>query len=356
MGAMNAPGSAASRQTQAISAKDRRLKVLVTGANGFLGRHVVAALRSGGHAVRALVRPGRHTARPGWGPQVEICSADLVGEAPLRPPCSGVDAVIHLAADLHGNDASQLKVAVEGTRRLIEAMDQGTTRLILASSFAVYDWSAIGAVLTEESPLLDAARSAPYDGYARAKSEQERVVRSLCRQLGIPLTVLRPAAIWGAGHLLPSDVGPRAGRWCFVIDPGRRLRLSYVENCASAFVAALDPRAAERTYNIDDGFDLNAHEFVRSIGAMARPSLRAVPVPRRAAASLGTIGAAFARVLLNGRKPPGLLIPERFQARFHAATAGHASLFATLGWSPPYQLEQCLARADAAAMPASAGA
>ena len=73
------------------------MKVLVTGANGFLGRHVVRALLRRGHAVRALVRPASDVTSLGWGAEVELCRGDLRTSANLHEAFEGVDVLVHLA-------------------------------------------------------------------------------------------------------------------------------------------------------------------------------------------------------------------------------------------------------------------
>jgi UDP-glucose 4-epimerase len=114
------------------------VKALVTGANGFLGRHVVARLLERGHEVRALVRPGPP---PGeWKSGVDLVRADLrVGD--LVPLFAGVDVVVHLAAAVAGDEDAQFASSVVGTERLLEAMARSTARrLLLVSSLVVYDW------------------------------------------------------------------------------------------------------------------------------------------------------------------------------------------------------------------------
>ena len=82
------------------------MKVLVTGANGFLGRHVVAALRAAGHQVRALVRPAADVSKLGWGSDVEVFRADLRAARNLEQAFDGVDALMHLAAAVGGTTTS----------------------------------------------------------------------------------------------------------------------------------------------------------------------------------------------------------------------------------------------------------
>ena len=120
------------------------MRVVVTGARGFLGGAVVAALLRRGHMVRALIRPASQIDNLVWASRVEIVRADLRSRGSLASAFEGADVLVHLAARVGGGDGAQMADTVVGTERLLEAMAGSTTRrLVLASSFSVYDWSAI---------------------------------------------------------------------------------------------------------------------------------------------------------------------------------------------------------------------
>ena len=209
------------------------VRVLITGANGFLGRHVVAEFLRRGHAVRALVRPAARLDELDWPEQVEVVRADLRVAQDLAAAFEGVDVLVHLAAAVTGGEDAQFAATVVGTERLLDAMARSQTRrLVLASSFSVYDWSAIRGTLTEESPLESGADLYERDGYAIAKVWQERVVRRAAAAHGWQLTVLRPGFIWGRGNAYLACLGQRLGRVHLVFgaldpdpaDPRRQLR------------------------------------------------------------------------------------------------------------------------------------
>lgn len=302
------------------------MTVLVTGAGGFLGRAVVAALASRGHAVRAGVR--RLPDGAAWPAGVQPVLCDVGSGAGLAEACAGAEAVIHLAAAMGGSPQQQEAVAVDGTRRLVGLMDP-SARLLLASSFAVYDWRRVGDALDEHSPLLD--DSAPgLDPYARAKLRQERLARALCAERGIGLTVLRPALIWSSQRRDLSCLGPGTARARLVLDPGRPLRLVHVDSCASAFAAALDPRAIGHTFNVDDASGITARDYAAACGVRLR-----LPVPVGLAAPLAAAAGRLLTPLVGADRLPGLLAPGRLRARFHPARAGHAALHRLLGWEAP---------------------
>ncbi len=167
------------------------MNVLITGANGFLGRHVVDAFAQRGHRVRAMVRPASKLPALAWGSHVEVVLADLRTSRELRTAFDGIDALVHLAAATSGDDEGQFASSVVGTERLLDAMARSQTRrLVLASSFSVYGFSQVHRRLTEDSPLEE--RIYERDGYAIAKLWQERVARRMSQQHAWDLTVLRP--------------------------------------------------------------------------------------------------------------------------------------------------------------------
>ena len=130
------------------------MRALVTGANGFLGRHVVSALQARGIDVRALVRPAAQLEQLGWPSSVEIFRGDLRTSRDLAAAFDGIDVVLHLAAVVSGGDDAQFAGTVAGTERLLEAMATSSCRrLILCSSFSVYDYGATLGTLDETSPI-----------------------------------------------------------------------------------------------------------------------------------------------------------------------------------------------------------
>src|SRR3954454_24761537 len=113
------------------------MKALVTGANGFLGRHVVSALLARGIGVRALVRPAACLEPLGWPSSVEAFRADLRTSCQLQRAFVGVDVLLHLAAVVSGGEDAQFVGTVVGTERLLAAMaTSACQRLVLCSSFS----------------------------------------------------------------------------------------------------------------------------------------------------------------------------------------------------------------------------
>ena len=318
------------------------MTVLVTGSGGFLGRGVVAALRRRGLGVRALDLPrdAAH-APPPVVPGVEEIHADLLASADLAAACQGVDAVIHLAALLSGDDAAVVNTAVEGTRRLIDAMREAQVRrLVLASSLSVYDWNAAEGLLDENSPLEPFPEAR--DGYTTAKLRQEQLARDLCRRSGVTLTVLRPGMLWGPGREYPSTIGQDVGPVHLLFGAARQLPLVHVENCGDAFAAALEDREeGGGTYNVIDHPDVTVSRFARD---HLRRSGRAgvlIPVPYGPTMAVAALVFRITPVPLR-RRLPGFVAPARFQARYKALRIDGARFRRAFGWSPPLTYELCL--------------
>jgi UDP-glucose 4-epimerase len=314
----------------------------VTGASGFLGRRVVDELRARGHEVTVLVRDPGAVARCGWEGRVAVARGDL--RRRLDPAALGrAEAVVHLAASLTDPEEQQFAGTVGGTERLLDAVaGSEVRRLVLASSMAVYDWSAAGGLLDESTPME--SRLDLRDVYAITKVWQERVVRD--RIAGRELVVLRPGYIWGPGRMDNAGIGRAVGSTYLVFGPRRRLPLTYVDNCAAAFVLAAEtPGAAGATVNVVDSDDVRAGAYARFLVGASPDLKRTVPVPGLLAKGVNRLGAAAGRVALGrGAALPSLFIPRRYDARFKDLRFPTDAAETRLGWRPRVPFEEALAR------------
>ena len=208
------------------------MKILVTGATGFVGHAVVHALRARGHDVRALVRDFDRTRRlESW--DVELVTGDVTDAASLAGAVRDCSHVVHLVAIIRGSQAAFDRVMVGGTRNLLDAArEAGVQRFLLMS--------ALGT--SEATKNL-----VPYYG---ARWHMERDVSAS----GLEHVILRPSFIFGKdGGVLPlfirqvklSPVVP-------VIGPGTsRLQPIWLDDVAEQFAVALDlPEAANRTFEL----------------------------------------------------------------------------------------------------------
>jgi 2-alkyl-3-oxoalkanoate reductase len=321
------------------------MRALVTGANGFLGRHVVAALLARGVQVRAMVRPAARLEALGWPSSVEVFRADLRTERELGRAFEGVDVLLHLAAVLSGGEEAQFSGTVAGTERLLEAMaDSACRRLVLCSTFSVYDYSSISRILDEDSPHFQAPDVYVWGGgYTIAKWWQERVTRRFAEKHGWDLTVLRPGFIWGRDHGYMYALGQQFGRHHLVIGPGTRLPITHVENCADVFaLAATDPRARGQTLNVVDGPGERVWTYLSDYMRGSGQTGWRVPVPYWLAIFVVRLG--YATVFRRATKAPSILIPRKFETRFKPLRYENRRLRETLEWTPALDYQQCLVR------------
>jgi UDP-glucose 4-epimerase len=215
--------------------------------------------------------------------------------------------------------------------------------VVLASSFSVYDWSAIQGTLDEDSPLEPVPDLYQRDGYSIAKAWQERVVRRACTAQGWELTVLRPGFIWGRDHAYLAALGIQVSRLHLVIGPLSHIPMTHVENCADLFaLATVDGRARGQTFNVVDGEGERIWSFLGDyLRGKGERGLR-IPVPYALAHRV--VQLAFATVFRRNLKLPQILIPVRFESRLKPLRYSARRAREVLGWSPPLPLEECLRR------------
>jgi len=258
--------------------------VLVTGATGAIGHRVVHALHAAGYTLRTLSldTPGPKL----FPPEVDNLIGDVTDPMAVHAAMHGIDAVVHLAAQLHiANPPPELqemfeKVNVGGTAAVAAAAEKaGVQRVIMASTIAVYG-PAAGKILDEDSPAR------PDTLYAKTKLAAERIVLGATRPDGRALgTVLRFAAVYGGRVKGNYRRLIRAlSRGCFVAvgDGSNRHTLIYDKDLAQAVVLALvHPAAAGQVFNVTDG---RCHSLKEIIAAMCLALGRTPPrwsLPRK---------------------------------------------------------------------------
>jgi nucleoside-diphosphate-sugar epimerase len=311
------------------------MRVLVTGANGFLGRYVVAYLLSQNYQVRTFIRSKQSIEHFPWKNKVEVFEGDLRSQSNLLSAFSNVDALIHLAASKTGDEDAQFDATVVGTERLLEAMQKSKAiRLILVSSISVYDYQNLGKELNEESTIE--TNLYKRDGYAITKMWQERVTRKISQAAGWDLTVLRPGMIWGERQEYPQVLSIPAGMFHFVIAPSKSPNLVHVKRCAQAVVETLkNPETIGQTINIIDNANSNAWEFMGKFLRFSHtPGIR-IPVPYFLALPvIKAVNAISLLILREHCKIPSIFIPCRFEARFKPFSANNTRAEELINWNP----------------------
>jgi UDP-glucose 4-epimerase len=319
------------------------VNLLVTGANGFLGRHVVEALSRAGHRVRALIRPAAVSDHLERLEKVEIARADLRTHPDLAPYFEDIDVVVHLAA-ARGSDFACFAATITGTERLFDAMARTPVkRLVLCSSFSVYDWRRAHGTVDESLPLYERAYES--GGYAAAKSWQERLASRRGEENGWEVTILRPGYIWGRENPCPeSSTGERFGPFHLVFGLKRQLPFTHAVNCADVFRLAVEnPAARGEVFNVVDNHGVTAWRFMGEvirrggIGGVRVP----IPYPLLFAFVMSVVG--IGRVVLGRRmRLPSTFVPARFAEGYRPLRYDTGKLDRVLGWRPPLDFEECL--------------
>lgn len=304
----------------------------MTGATGFLGTRVVRQLLGRGHTVRVIARSTARALPDDWRNCVEVIHADLLISNELRSLFDGVDVLIHLAAAMHGTADAQRAAATIGTERILDAMSMsGSTRhLVLASSCSVYDWTTSCGILNEKSPLETTLSDR--DGYSVAKIMQEHISRRFADENRWTLSILRPGFIYGPGAHPAGGAGLRFGGVFLVIAPFARLRLTHVENCASAFVNAAEKRI-EGAFNIIDDDQVSAWRYTERLINCKSGHLR-IPIPYYGGLAIAYIGKMVGHVLPPSayKKLPGIFKPRQYRARFKPLQYDNSHAKESLGW------------------------
>jgi uncharacterized protein YbjT (DUF2867 family) len=231
------------------------MRVLVTGATGFVGPKIVAALRDRELDVRVLARrPERAT-----GLDAEVVRGDVTDPSSLVAAVAGCTHVIHLVAIIRGGAADFERVMTEGTRNVVAAAQAaGVTRFVLMSALGT---SAHGAV-----------------PYYRAKWHEEQAVIDS----GLEYTIFRPSFVFGRGGALPTFVRQvKLSPLVTVIGDGRqRSQPIAVEDVASTFALAVDdPRAANRTFELGGPDIVDWNELYLTIARVLGKPRRLVHIP-----------------------------------------------------------------------------
>ena len=270
--------------------------IAITGASGFIGRELSAALHQEGVASRALVRPGR-AAPPG----IDIVELpDITARGDLARGFAGAETVVHLAGRAHRprEPASAAleelrRVNVDGTLAAVEAAaDAGARRVLIASSV-----KAVGEA--NEAPWTESTPPAPGDAYGASKLAAELVALEAGARRGVEVVVTRFPLVYGPGA--PANVL----RLLRLVDRGLPLPFGAVRNRRSmlstgnltAAVRALisAPGIGGEIFFLADGSDLSTPELVRTIaGALGRPA-RLVRVPVGLLRAGGAVGSLLAR-------------------------------------------------------------
>jgi len=309
------------------SSRSSDMRILVTGASGFVGTALCRELLARGHTVRAAVR---RLVPPSAVPSRlhQILVPDIAAEFDRRALVDGVGTVVHLAAIAHRSnldDGEMRRVNCDAAVRLAEAAAGSVRRFIFLSSVKVHGEDS-GSGTYAEDDALD-----PQDSYGRSKLEAERALTETAARVGIELAIVRPPLVYGPG------VKANFLRLLGWVDSGlplpfasvrNRRSLIYVGNLVDALARLAEHPAARGPFLVSDDESVSTPELVSRIASVLGRSARLLPAPL-----------AFLRMA-------GMIAGRRDEIRRLTGNLAIDSLRARrlLDWRPPYTLDAGLAQ------------
>ena len=263
------------------------LRILVTGANGFVGRSLCPALRIAGFKVRGAIRDFGE-----YGVDVVkrdldeiVCVGDIDSSTEWSESLAGIDAVIHLAARVHilqevsKNPLESFRsVNVKGSERLARAATMaGVRRLIYVSSILIH------GNFTEAKPYSEDDAAHPHSPYAVSKWEGELALRSVSKETGLELVTVRPPLVYGpgvGGNFLRLMCWAEKG-WPLPLASIHNLRSFIgIDNLVDLLVRCVDhPKAANEVFLAADGEDLSTPDLIRRVAKLLNRPARLLPFP-----------------------------------------------------------------------------
>lgn len=305
------------------------MKVLVTGANGFVGRQACAGLLRQGHTVRAAVRSANLPIE-----NIEVASVGSIDSGTdWTNALRGVDVVIHLAARVHmmkDGAADPLaefrRINAAGTEHLARcAAASGVKRLVYVSSIKVNGEETRDGQKFSETDLF-----VPQDPYAVSKWEAEQALHRVASETGMEVVIVRPPLVYGPGvkgnFVQMLDVVAQRVPMPFASVHNRR-SLVYVGNLVDALITcAAHPAAAGQTYLVCDGEDVSTPDLLRQLAAAMGVPSRLFPCPSMLLRLAGK---------LTGKS-------QQLERLLGSLQVDGDKIRRDLNWAPPYLLQQGL--------------
>jgi nucleoside-diphosphate-sugar epimerase len=279
-------------------------EILITGGNGFVGRHLVSALQRRGDHVRVLALRDEDSR---WLTErdVAVYRGDVRNPRTLSPPMHGVDGVLHLAAmmDVWRPLRDYCAVNVTGTENVCRAaLAAGVGRVVHMSSSSVYG-VALGRPADETFAL------APFpDPYPITKAAGDVAVQRMIADEHLPAVIVRPDQIFGPGdHLHFGKMVDRlqAGKGIIVGSGSNAIPFVYVTDVVQGLLLALDhPAAVGQAYNITNDRPLTQRGLLDAIAREAGAKPPRVQIPYRALYAAGYVAEQVARLTRTSKRPP----------------------------------------------------
>lgn len=256
------------------------MRVLVTGGTGFVGKPTVRKLLEAGHGVRCLVRRTSHT-RELEELGCELAYGDVTEKASVLEGVRGCDWLVHLAnvySFWEPDKSVYRRVNVEGTRNVAEAaLEVGVSKVAHVSTFVV--WGKPAQIPFDEETPVGPER---FTAYAESKYEGDLVVWKLYRERGLPVVVLYPGGVMGAGN--PKSNGQYIqdlvkGRMPGMVFEDSALTWVHVKDVAEAIVRALEKEGNEGEKYLVGKHALAMGELTRTVCEISGAPLPKVSIP-----------------------------------------------------------------------------
>jgi nucleoside-diphosphate-sugar epimerase len=279
------------------------MDVLITGGNGLLGHHLVAALQDRGDSVRVLALPAEDTR---WLEErgVAVYRGDIRQPETLTAPVSGVRAVLHLAGmmGVWRPMEDYRAVNVTGTENVCRAaLAEGVARIVHVSSWTVY-----GMDLAQ--PAREDFMLRPFhEPYAVTKAAGDIAVQQMIAEDHLPAVIVRPGTFFGPGdHLHFSRMADRlrAGRGVIVGSGDNALPFVYVTDVVQGLLLALDrEHAVGQAYNITNDRPLTQQQMLDAIAHEIGASPTRIHVPYQALYAAGSAAEKVAVLTRSQHQP-----------------------------------------------------
>jgi nucleoside-diphosphate-sugar epimerase len=322
---------------------NKKIHVLVTGASGFIGRHLCHYLVELGYSVRGTHRGVKIPC--GYNKNIEWINVGEIGpETQWETALNGIDYVIHLAALAHqigekgnGRINEFFQVNTYGTENLIYQIkkNKAIKRIVYLSSVSVYD--------PERNEYLnELSLCNPVTDYGRSKLAAEKVIKDTLTNYGTDWCILRPALVYGSGN--PGNMA----RLQRLVDLGLPLPFAniknkrsfiFVGNLVNAITACINnSNAGCKTFIISDGCDLSTTELVQKIALITGKRALLFQVPLSLLKLIGRVGDNINRVLHRSFGIDTYSV-DRLVGSF---TIDASFIRNTLNWKAPFSIDEGL--------------
>lgn len=314
--------------------KPPRAATLVTGAGGFIGRHLVSRLLEQGQPVRIFVRREPPLE---WmeNPRLDIILGDLGDPDAVERAVAGTGMIYHIGGAMKGEAHDFERGSVAGTRNVVESIlrQQTPPRLVHLSSLSVLHAAiAKGTTpVTEDWPLEPTPEKRGV--YTQTKEDAEKIVRKAVRENGLQAVILRPGRVFGPDTtLLTPDVARRVGKRLVILGNGElRLPLIYVEDVVDAILLAASRDVFDGSvFHLVDPAQITQNELTNEYIGTTGSDLKITHIPLAA-----VYGMAFGVELLGrllGRRVP--LSVYRVRSALAPLSFDCSAARDRLGWSP----------------------